>query len=70
MTYLLFMIGLITVVWGLPALVFLFVLKMSFSQSMLFGFLSGSLVLGALEMLGLFSKGVWRLAKKSKKPKQ
>jgi hypothetical protein len=48
-------------------LVFLLVIKMPLLEAILFGFLTGSLVLGALEMLGLFSKGIVRLMKKKRK---
>lgn len=68
MTYLLFMVGLVAVVGGLPALLFLFLFQMPLLEAVLFGFLTGSLVLGALEMLGLLSGGIARLSKK--KPKQ
>jgi hypothetical protein len=62
LVYLLFMLGIAAVVWGLPALVFLLFLDFPIGQSLLFGFLAGSLMLGLCEALGLIARArrfVW-----------
>ena len=70
MTYLLFMLGFAVIVWGVPALICLFAFKMPVLQSLLFGFLFGSLLLGILEALGIFSSSVRRLTKKKSRPEE
>jgi hypothetical protein len=61
--YLLFMLLIAALVWGLPSLVFLFLFDFPFFQSLLFGFLTGSLLLGLCEAFGLISQ-VRRVMKK------
>ncbi|MBM3845616.1 MAG: hypothetical protein FJ405_04940 [Verrucomicrobia bacterium] len=69
MIYWLFMLGIAVIVWGVPALVCLFAFKVPVLQSLLFGFLFGSLLLGILEALGILANSVKRLTKKkSRKP--
>jgi len=63
LTYLACIAGLAAVVWGLPGLLFLFVVGMPVLQAALFGFLTGSFIVGALEMFGLLSKGMVIFAK-------
>jgi len=70
MIYLLFMVGVGAVIWGVPALIYLFVFKMPVLQALLFGFLTGSLALAVLEVLGLFSNSVRRLTRKGGQSKR
>ena len=64
MPYFLFMVGVGAVIWGVPALICFFAFKMPVLQALLFGFLAGSLALGVLEVLGIFSNSVRRLIRK------
>ena len=64
MIYVLFMMGVGAVIWGVPALIYFFAFKMPVLQALLFGFLTGSLALGVLEVLGIFSNSVRRLTRK------
>ena len=64
MIYVLFMMGVGAVIWGVPALIYFFAFKMPVLQALLFGFLTGSLALAVLEVLGSFSNSVRRLTRK------
>jgi hypothetical protein len=59
--YLLFMLVVAVLIWGIPALVFFFLLDFPLLQSLLFGFLAGSLLLGLSEAFGLISRVLRKL---------
>jgi hypothetical protein len=67
--YLLFIFTVAALIWVLPALVFFFLLGFPFFQSLLFGFLVGSLFLGLCEACGWISKA-WRFMTKSERTRK
>lgn len=54
--YLLFMLVVAALIWGIPAMVYFLLLDFPFLQSLLFGFLTGSLLLGLIEAFGLITR--------------